>query len=396
MFVLNNWPSRARAAGLMVAAAVAFGVAGCTSTGSDSAAVGDAGSQSEAAMATAEAAPSAGGSADSAGGGGSPAAAAAGETSLSRAPLDTAKIIRTADLSVRLDVAPVTPTAENANRDADAAARADAAGQAAATVRSIATAAGGYQASADGGGAQVTIGLRVPAERYGGVVEKIAAAGTVTERTESSRDVTAQSADVDSRVESMTASVARVRALLARAGSVADVISIESELAVREADLESLQQQKAALDGQVALSSITVTLRAVTTTTAGTTATEPDSGFVAGLAAGWAALRDLLGWAGGAAGVLLPFLPLLIAGAVLVWFLLRRLRRSRSVRKTVQPAIDSRLQAAATHAEEPEPVGAAAGGPGRVGAGQVGAGHVGAGPVGAGQGVPTRGERPGA
>ena len=42
------------------------------------------------------------------------------------------------------------------------------------------------------------------------------------------------------------------------------MISIESELAPREANLESLQQQQAALTGQVALSTISLSLTAVT------------------------------------------------------------------------------------------------------------------------------------
>ena len=74
--------------------------------------------------------------------------------------------------------------------------------------------------------------------------------------------MTGQVVDVNSRVDSMTASVARVRALLAQATSIADVISIESELSVREANLESLQQQQAALGGQVALSTISLSITA--------------------------------------------------------------------------------------------------------------------------------------
>ena len=96
---------------------------------------------------------------------------------------------------------------------------------------------------------------------------------------------------MNSRVDSMTASVARVRALLAAATDIADVISIESELAVREANLESLQQQQAALSGQVALSTVSLTLTAVTKDAASTEPVAQDSGFVAGIEVGWAAAR---------------------------------------------------------------------------------------------------------
>ena len=103
----------------------------------------------------------------------------------------------------------------------------------------------------------------MPTGQYDAVLGKLAALGEVTRRTESSQDVTARSADVESRVKSMAASVVRVRALLAEATTIGDVISIEAELAAREADLESLQQQKAALDGQVAYSTIGVSITAV-------------------------------------------------------------------------------------------------------------------------------------
>ena len=51
--------------------------------------------------------------------------------------------------------------------------------------------AGGFVASADGGGSQMSITLRVPADQYDAVLDKIAALGQVTNRTESRQDVTA-------------------------------------------------------------------------------------------------------------------------------------------------------------------------------------------------------------
>ena len=94
------------------------------------------------------------------------------------------------------------------------------------------------------------ITMRVPVERYAAVINKILALGELTSRTESSQDVTADVVDVNSRVKTMTASVARIRTLLSKATRIGDVIAIESELAVREADLESLEQQQASLGGR--------------------------------------------------------------------------------------------------------------------------------------------------
>jgi predicted lipid-binding transport protein (Tim44 family) len=116
------------------------------------------------------------------------------------------------------------------------------------------------------------------------------------------------------------------------------VIAIESELAVREANLESLQQQQAALGGQVALSTVSLTLTAVTKDGA---VTEPDvtgGGFIAGLTSGWAALLGFLGGLAGVFGAVLPFLPLIAAGVLLIWWVVRRARRrSRSMAGSAAP-----------------------------------------------------------
>ena len=134
------------------------------------------------------------------------------------------------------------------------------------------------------------------------------------------------------------------------------MISIESELSVREADLESLQQQQAALTGQVALSTISLTLTAVTDTPA----TEPapqDNGFVAGIKSGWAALLGFFGWIGGAVGALLPFLPFLAAAGLIGWWLVRRLRRRRSRSAAPQPPVGTPtpVPAGPAHRRMPQP-----------------------------------------
>jgi Domain of unknown function (DUF4349) len=353
-------------------------VASCTSAGSVSSSLGDP-SHSAVTTERAAAAGSGGSASDATAAGGnaaaeskaqeaapnSPAEAGAADSSaiagLSAAPVDGSKVIRTADLTVRLRVEPVPSTdSASADRDANAAARSAAVAQAAGTVRGIAIAAGGFQATADGGGSQITVSLRVPTDQYDAVMDKLTALGDMTARSESSQDVTAQVADVNSRVESMTASVARVRALLAQATTIADVISIESELSVREANLESLQQQQAALGGQVAMSTISLGITAMTNDLQSTEPVNQDNGFITGLNAGWAALVGFAGWLGGVFGVLLPFLPL-IAGAVLLgWWLLRRTRRRRAATAATPSAATSAQEPAPAVERVPEPSGAGA------------------------------------
>jgi hypothetical protein len=340
----------------VLAIAAIVGLAGCTSGASSSGGdpAGSSGFTSDiSSAATSVAAPEA--ERDSAG---APAAApssaaAAGGTGqaadqpaaspdqLFTAPADGSKVIKTADLSIKLAVEPVPTTDDQqADREANAAARAAAIAQAGAGARSIAAAAGGFQFSADGGGSQMSLTLRVPAEQYDAAVDKLTGLGDLTNRTETSQDVTGQVADVNSRVDSMTASVGRVRALLAAATDIADVISIESELAVREANLESLQQQQAALSGQVALSTISLNLAAITKDVGGVEPAAPDNGFVAGFKSGWSALLGFLGGFAATLGAVLPFLPLIAAVGLLGWWLIRR------TRGRVQPPSGASEQAA--------------------------------------------------
>jgi Domain of unknown function (DUF4349) len=341
---------RGAASATVIAAAIVM-LAGCSSgmsstsadpAGFDSGGVG-------AGIAAAEAAPDKFASAPTAPG---------GQRQLATVPVDGSKVIKTADLAVRLVVAPVPATDDlGADATANGTARAAAIATATTSVRGIAAAAGGFQSSAEGGGSQMTISLRVPADQYDAVVDKLAALGELTNRTESSQDVTAELVDVQSRVDSMTASVARVRALLGQAANIADVISIESELAAREADLESLQQQQAALTGRVAMSTVSLSLTAITDQSATTEPVTDDSGFVAGLRDGWAALVAFAGWIGGAIGALLPFLPVLLAAGLAIWWAVRRLRR-RAGRTAPTPAGTA---AAGEPAAQPEPESVGAG-----------------------------------
>lgn len=193
-------------------------------------------------------------------------------------------------------------------------------------VRTAVAGAGGFvteERSEDSGSWLV---LRVPADALDRLVDEVAGYGHVTDRSGQVLDATEEVVDLDARVASQTASVARVRGLLAEAKTIGDVISIESELARREADLDSLTSRLTALKDQVGLSTLTVDLR-------GPAAVPPPDvrpapGFLDGLAAGWAGLRAVGTAAAAVVGFVLPFLPPLavLAGC---WVLARRIVRAR-------------------------------------------------------------------
>jgi hypothetical protein len=201
----------------------------------------------------------------------------------------------------------------------------------------IATAAGGViggdRRTLDGARSEAQLTLRVPADKFTPVLDQLAKLGVEESRSVQADDVTEQLVDLDARVASQQASVDRVRALLAKANTIGEVVSVESELTRRVADLDSLKQRRAKIGGLVALSTITVNLH-------GTAAPEPgpqkpETGFLAGLRAGWAGFLSSVKVVLTVAGYLLPWL---IAIGVPIWVIVWLLRRRRQpVPVTAQP-----------------------------------------------------------
>jgi hypothetical protein len=226
--------------------------------------------------------------------------------------LDTGARIRTADMTVAIAGAKNVATMANKADD-------------------IATTAGG-EIDADertsGKYASATLRLRVPPTQLFEVLSDLAKLGEEKTRQVSSKDVTEQVADVNSRVASAREAIARLRSLYDHATKVADVISIESELGQRESDLESLQAQQRALSRQTAMASVTLNLQTkpVTKPHEKEQKKKDQGGFLGGLSRGWDAFVGGAGAVATGIGAALPFLVLLVllAGALrLVWPRLR-------------------------------------------------------------------------
>ena len=275
---------------LAAAAAATLLLTGCASDGSDSA-----GSSEAASGAVAESAP-----ADSAGG--STAGDSESLEQLRVAP--GAAVIRTADLSVRVD---------------DVRAAADEA------VRLVTSAGGGREAerrSGTGREGSAVLTLRVPPKAFDSTLAALAALGDERDRQLGSEDVTDQVVDLEARLATQRASVERVRALLAEANTIGEVVQVEGEVTKRTADLEALEARLEALTAQVDLSTITLRLDSEGGPVVGSAL-----GFGDGLRGGWAALTTTGRLLAVTAGALLPFLPLVLVGALIAW-------RARSRRAT--------------------------------------------------------------
>ncbi|GAB3280567.1 DUF4349 domain-containing protein [Kineosporia babensis] len=227
----------------------------------------------------------------------------------------------------KIDVAEVSPSQQI--RTAQVTLEVKAIGEGSARVRGIAAGVGGLvqdenstfeDPDSDGGSSVIT--LRVPVEKLDPAIEQLDDVGRRLDLRTSSKDVTTSIADLDSRVRSQETSVERMRVLLAEADSVKDVIAIESELSTREANLESLQAQAAAVKDKAALSTLVVTLQLASAEPVA----DDDSGFLAGLGAGWDALKAGTVAVLTVVGVLLPIGLALAVILVPAWFVYRRLR----------------------------------------------------------------------
>lgn len=102
--------------------------------------------------------------------------------------------------------------------------------------------------------------LRVPQERYDTVLTELAGTGRLLGRKADAKDVTEQVVDVESRIATQRASVARVRALMQRAEKLADVVTLEGELSRRQSDLEALLAQQSSLKDRTSMATITLQL----------------------------------------------------------------------------------------------------------------------------------------
>ncbi|MGH8827820.1 MAG: DUF4349 domain-containing protein, partial [Jiangellaceae bacterium] len=138
--------------------------------------------------------------------------------------------------------------------------------------------------------------------------------------------VTQEVVDTESRIASQKASIERIRALLAQATDIGEIISIESELASREAGLDALLGQQKELSALTSMVTVTVSFH-----NPGGEADDTDLGFLSGLEDGWDAFTGAVSVTLTVLGATLPFL---VAGAVVgvpLWLVVRR-------RRTASPA----------------------------------------------------------
>ncbi|MCB7320054.1 DUF4349 domain-containing protein [Lacrimispora sp. 210928-DFI.3.58] len=177
-----------------------------------------------------------------------------------------------------------------------------------------------------------SITARIPSERLDSFVAEVEASGNVTSRSESTEDVTLQYSDVESRKKSLEIEQERIWALLEKADSLDSVIALEERLSEIRYELESLGSRLRLYDNQVEYSTVRLSISEVKDLTPAapeTTSARIQKGFEDNLEALSLMLTNAL------IGILTsaPFwLPLVLA-ALIVWRLVRRIKRKTGAKE---------------------------------------------------------------
>ncbi|MXZ46606.1 MAG: DUF4349 domain-containing protein [Chloroflexi bacterium] len=102
--------------------------------------------------------------------------------------------------------------------------------------------------------------FKVMPEDFTEAMSRLEALGELKSQQISADDVTDRVVDLESRIITARASVERLRTFLEDAVALKDVAELESQLLIRETDLERLRGQLRTVQGQVALATIFLTL----------------------------------------------------------------------------------------------------------------------------------------
>lgn len=115
--------------------------------------------------------------------------------------------------------------------------------------------------------------VRVPSDKLDTFITLVAEQGNITNKDESTQDVTLQYSDVESRKKSLTIEQERIWALLEKADTLEAVIALESRLSEIRYQLESFESQLRTYDNQVDYSTVYIHITEVKIFTP----TSPDS-----------------------------------------------------------------------------------------------------------------------
>lgn len=195
------------------------------------------------------------------------------------------------------------------------------------------TEAGGYVAeersNSSASRQESTITFKIPPVQYPGTLGRLGKElGTTESLHQGTEDVTGEVADVAARVKSAEAAVAQFRTLLTKAEKIGEIMDIEREIQSRTSDLEALQARQKSLTEQTGMATVTITL--VGPSAPPVQPQVEETGFLAGLKAGWDGLTKFAEALSTIVGALLPWLVVMGVLFLIALPFWRRMRRRQA------------------------------------------------------------------
>lgn len=170
-----------------------------------------------------------------------------------------------------------------------------------------------------------TLTLRIPADKSGEFSAYVSENSVVVNRAVTTKDVTLQYVDIESRVAALETEKAALEKLMENADTMSEVLSVQQRLTEVIYEIESYKSQLRTYDNLVNYSTVTMNIREVERTTVvkkQNTWEKIGTNLVNGFANVWKATVGFFVFLVSAIPYLLPFA--IIAGGTLLWIFRKR------------------------------------------------------------------------
>lgn len=187
-------------------------------------------------------------------------------------------------------------------------------------------------------GRYATLSLRVPSDKVDAFITDAKTLGTLTSIQDFGQDISASYFDTESRLEVLNIQLTRLKALLVESAELADIITLETEIARVTYEIESLTSQLNKWDNLINFTTVTIKLNELTSQDLAPEASgfgeRVSSGFSSSLKAVGRFFTNLLVW-------FLSSLPALLVIAAVTTIIIiivkavKKHRRKKGVAKTI-------------------------------------------------------------
>lgn len=174
--------------------------------------------------------------------------------------------------------------------------------------------------------------IRIPSTELDNFIQSVESSGNVTNKSETTTDVTLQYSDLESKKKSLTIEQDRIWELLEKADTLEAVIALEERLSEIRYELESMESQLKLYDNQVEYSTIHVNVEEVkvyTPTAPETIGERIQKGFTSNLENMQEFFVDLFVFLVSSSPILIPLLIVVL----IILSMIRRKHAAKSVKK---------------------------------------------------------------